>query len=714
MKVVSRDSHHVEHPFQDKMFEKLWEPISIGKLQLKNRIAMAPIQRLPAESVWPDMHNTHIIFHEAIAKGGASLIVLGECDVTPGSQGALQNVTGRSSTDADRGMRRPTKTISSDETIPGWVKLVDACHAHGAKVVPQLSSYASWIAKTQALRGEGVSQLVMPTWHEAGMTPEVLEEEKRNYVAAAVRAKKAGADAVQLAGTRESLIAILVSQIRNPGVPGYSEDLKARVRFPVEIIREIKAACGKDFPVLIRISAVEYMADGYGIDYSKLVAREYVDAGIDAIDVVQAGFSTQVPQLQMVVPPGAFAWYSRTVKSYLASLGAPYDKVVIMNACRIQNPWLAASLLRNGDCDIVSVCRELIADPEWPDKIREGRIDDIVPCTGCVWCMRSSTCAVNPQSPFYKSAEQMKGLRMTRADKVKKALVVGGGLAGMVAARALALRGHKVTLYEKEENLGRMLYVQSLAPFRTDMDLMRRYFSSEVKKLGVDIICNQEVTVELVEKEKPDVAVIATGCSPKLPSIPGIEKHPHVVSAEDVLLERVDVGERVLVIDAEVDHDLGSLGSFTAQFTARAACLRDDVAAYITRWSPQHTTELVKAMANRPVGRHVTIVTTAERVADVEYHHYTTVEDLRRMGVRAFLKCRYKEVNQKGLIIYYDGEELSIEADTIITSDYESNNKLYKALEGKVPELHLIGDAKSIQIDYIANVHGPYRTALRI
>ncbi|HLB28267.1 MAG TPA: FAD-dependent oxidoreductase [Dehalococcoidales bacterium] len=696
------------------MFEKLWEPTSIGGMKLKNRIAMAPIQRLPAENVWPDMHNTHIIFHEAIARGGAGLIVIGECDVTPGSQGALQNLEGRSSTDANRGQRRPTKSISSDETIPGWAKLFDACHKHGAKVAPQLSSYATWIPKAQAMRGEGVSELVAQTWQQSGMTPQALEAEKKNFVAAAVRAKKAGADGVQLAGTRESLIAMLVSRIRNPGVPGYSENLQARVRFPVEIIREIKTACGKDFPVMIRISAIEYMADGYGIEYSKRVAKEYADAGIDAIDVVQAGFSTQVPQLQMVVPPGAFAYYSRYVKNYLASLGAPYDKVTIMNACRIQNPWVAASLLRNGDCDIVSVCRELIADPDWPNKIRDGQIDEIVPCTGCVWCMRSSTCAVNPQSPFYKSAEQMKGLTMTPAERKKKVLVAGGGLSGMVAARALALRGHSVSLYEQEKELGLRIYVQSLAPFRTDMDLMRLYYSAQVKKLGVDIHCNQKVTPALVEKEKPDAVIVATGCQPKLPAIPGIEKHPHVVSAEDVLLEKVDIGNKVVVIDAEVDHDLGSLGSFTAQFVARAACLRDDVAAHITRWSPQHSAEDVKIMANMPVGREVTIVTRAERIADVEYHHYTTVEDLRRMGVKTCLSCRYKEITEKGLIMISDGQEQFVEADTIITSDYESNTELYKALEGKVPDLHLVGDARAIQIDYIANVHGPYRTALRI
>jgi 2,4-dienoyl-CoA reductase (NADPH2) len=321
---------------------------------------------------------------------------------------------------------------------------------------------------------------------------------------------------------------------------------------------------------------------------------------------------------------------------------------------------------------------------------------------------------VNPQSPYYKSAEQMKGLTMTKADKSKKALVVGGGLAGMVAARALALRGHDVSLYEKESQLGRMLYIQSLAPFRTDMDLMRQFYSREVERLGVNVQCNQEATPELVEREQPDVVVVATGCRPLKPPIIGLEKHPRVLFAEDVLLETVDVGKKVLVIDASVDHDLASLGSFTAQFVARQACLRDDVATHIARWSPQHTPEEVRRMSDTPVGRDVTIVTRSDRVADVQYHHYTTVADLRRLGVKVLTECIYKEVTDKGMSLYFNGKPEFIDADTIIVSDYESSDDLYTALQGKVPELYLVGDAKAIQIDYIANVHAPYRVALRI
>ncbi len=705
MKVVTRADNYVEPQFQGKMLEILWEPVTVGTLKLKNRILFAPVQTLPPENVWPDMHPTHIIFHEAIARGGASMIVVGESDVTPNSEGALQ---------AAAGERRPTKGIWSDEAIPGWIKLVDACHKWGAKVIPQLSSYAPWRPRIAGVRGEGSMELIVPSWKEIGMTPEVLEEEKWNFVSAAMRAKKAGADGVQLAGTRESLIATMVSAMRNPGVPGYSEGLKERVRFPVECIREIKSACGKDFPVMIRFTPVEYIAGGYDIDYAKLVAKEYVDAGIDLIDVAQAGFSTQVPQLQMVAPTGMYSYHARTVKSYLSSLGPPYSQAIITNACRIQNPWLAASLIRHGDCDAVSICRQLFIDPDWPKKIREGRIDDIVPCIGCGWCLRSYTCAVNPQSPFYKSAEAVKTLTITKASKVKKVLVAGGGLAGMESAMALALKGHKITLYEKEKDLGRMIFVQSLAPFRKDLDLLREYLSTQVKKLGVDIRCNEEVTSTLVQKEKPDVVIVATGCRPKLPEITGIDKHPHVVFAEDVLLEAVRTGEKVLVIDADPDYDLASLGSFTAQFVARAACLRDDIAMHVLRWSPQHSSEQVKTMSNTLIGREVTIVTTNDRVADVQYHHYTTMQELRRLGVKVFVECEYKEINDKGLVLIYDGKEMLLEADTIITANYEPNNDLYKELDGKVNELYLVGDARGVQVQFIGNIHGPYRQALKI
>ena len=705
MSNMASANHCSEPQFHDQMPEILWEPISIGALRLKNRILFAPVQTLPPENVWPDMHQTHIIFHEAIARGGASMIVVGESDVTPNSAGALQ---------AAAGERRPTKGIWSDEAIAGWKKLIDACHRWDAKVVPQLSSYAEWRPRIAGVRGGGTMELVVPSWKEIGMTPEVLEKEKANFVSAALRAKRAGADGVQLAGTRESLIATLVSAIRNPGVPGYSEGLKERVRFPVECIREIKATCGSDFPVMIRLTPVEYISGGYGVDYARLVAKEYADAGIDMIDVAQAGFSTQVPQLQMVAPPGTYGHYARNVKTYLSSLGPPYAQVTIANACRIQNPWLAASLIRNGDCDAVSICRQLFIDPEWPMKVKDGRFDDIVPCIGCGWCLRSYTCAVNPHSPFYKSAETRKTLTMTKATRVKKVLVAGGGLAGMESARALALRGHKVTLYEKGKDLGRMVYVQSLAPFRTDVDLMRRYLTTQIRKLGVDIRCNQEVSADLVAKEKPDVVIVATGCRPELPRIPGIEKHPRVLLAEDVLLENVSVGEKVLIIDADPDHDLASLGSFTAQFVARSACVRDDVAMHILRWSPQHSPEQIKTMSNTPVGRKVTMVTRNDRVADVQYHHYTTMQELRRLGVDVLVECEYREMNERGLVLVQDGQERFLEADTVITANYEPNDALYRELEGKVPELYLVGDAKGVQLQFIGNIHGPYRLALRI
>ena len=308
----------------------------------------------------------------------------------------------------------------------------------------------------------------------------------------------------------------------------------------------------------------------------------------------------------------------------------------------------------------------------------------------------------------------MDALRMTRAKKVKRVMVVGAGLAGMEAARALALRGHKVTMYEKEEAPGRMLYVQSLAPFRTDMDLLRRYLTTQVKKLGVEVRCGEEVTVGLVEKEKPDVVVVATGCRPKQPGIPGVEKHPHVVFAEDVLLEKTDLGSRVVVIDADAGHDLAALGSFVAQYVARAACIRDDVAMHILGWT-RSTTRRRWPLVEQPGGEKGDACDDPRaggRGPLPPLHHD---RDLRRLGVRVITECRYKGINEKGLVVVHEGKvrvprcrhdhHLPIMSLTTRST---------KSLRARCQSLYLVGDAKSVQVQYIANVHGPYRLALTI
>ncbi|MFC2057242.1 hypothetical protein ACFLTO_06760, partial [Chloroflexota bacterium] len=438
MKTIPVDSHHVEHPFQEKALEKLWEPITIAGMTAKNRIVLGAIGAGDYEWTYPDFSPLHWALHVALAKGGTGIIIAGEADVTIKKSPPEAHETEPEWLPpyARRGgPRRYTKGIFSDDQIPGWAKMIDECHKWGAKVWPQLWSTAMWKGRTTIVRGKGEAKLVPSSWKETGMTPEALGEETKNFVDAAVRAKKAGADGVQFHSTAENLHAILASKIRNPGVPGYSEDFEARTRFARECIQGIKKACGKDFPVAIRLSPVEYIEGGYDIEYSKQLAKAYVDAGIDCIDVAQAGFSTQVPQLQMVDPPGAYAHYARAVKDYLTSLGPPYSEVTILSTCRINNPWQAASMLRNGDCDMVCLCRQLICDPDWGNKIKEGRIDDIIPCIACVWCLRleNQMCAMNPQAPFMLNREVREKLTMTKAKTVKKVLVAGGGLAGMEA-----------------------------------------------------------------------------------------------------------------------------------------------------------------------------------------------------------------------------------------------------------------------------------------
>jgi 2,4-dienoyl-CoA reductase (NADPH2) len=449
------------------------------------------------------------------------------------------------------------------------------------------------------------------------------------------------------------------------------------------MIKETREVIGPECPLGIRILAHEYMEGGYDLEESKIYAQRFEEAGLDFINVAVAPHSATVPQLPLIVPPGAFRYLNKGIKETV--------NIPIFASVRINDVTLAERILRNEEADFINMCRPILADPELPNKAREGRFEDIVPCIGCIECLGVAyeggvCCTINPE------CGREREMKITPAAKKKRVVVIGSGPAGMETARVLKLRGHNVVLYEKEQELGGTFRLASVAPGKQDMALMVDYLSKQVRKLGVEVKCGKEVTAATIDNENADVLIIATGGIPRVPKIPGLEKSNKVISYKDVLMENEVVGQKVVIIGE------GGIGCETAAFIAKKSAIDNDAALYLATWGAVSPEQAV-SMANKP-SKQITMTRRGKVVGEgiTPYLRWNTVQSLRRFGIEMITDCEYKEINEKGLVITRDGEEILLEADTIVlAAGWDPNVKLIEQLKNKAPEVYAIGNVKEVK-----------------
>lgn len=362
------------------------------------------------------------------------------------------------------------------------------------------------------------------------------------FVQAAVRAKKAGFDMVEVHGTHGYLICEFLSPLTNKRTDKYGED---KVFFAEEIVRRIKEKCGKDFPVIFRLCADEFLEGGITIEYAKEIAKRLEEAGVDAFDITGGNYDT----CDHIIPP---VYYDK--QGYFFELAAEIKKVVsvpVISGGFITDPEVAEKAIEEGKVDMVFVGRQLLADPEWPNKVKHGELEDIRPCIACnegcihrIFNNRPVVCAVNPLKGFeyrYLSENEI-----PRTSEAKEILVVGGGVAGLEFARAAKLRGHNAIVVEKSDKLGGLLWLAGAPEFKRErMQRLIKWYERQMKKLGIEVKLKTEATSRLIKELKPEVVVLATGSEPIVPQIPGIE---YAVLADDVLSGKAEVGEKIVII----------------------------------------------------------------------------------------------------------------------------------------------------------------------
>ncbi|MEM2346416.1 MAG: NAD(P)/FAD-dependent oxidoreductase, partial [Archaeoglobaceae archaeon] len=513
---------------------KLFEPIEIEGIKIKNRIV------LPAGETnyhAPDGSVTQRLldFYEERAKGGIGFAVVGVAKIEPYFLGGI--------------------SIYDDRFIPGLAKIAEVFHKYAVKCAVQLWHPGRYEISADPERIPVAPSPIPPPIFTRRTPKELTKSEilkiEEEFAEAALRAKKAGFDAVELIGSAGYLISQFFSPSTNKRTDEYGGSIQNRARFAVEIVERIKERCGK-FPVLIRIPGDEFIEGGNGVREMKIIAKILENAGVAAINVMAGWHESRRPLTTMLVPRGGFAYLAGEIKEAVS--------VPVIASHRINDPAVAERILEEGKADMVAMFRALLADPEFPNKAKEKRFDEIKICIACnQGCMdyvmqgMPITCLVNPAVGREEEVKKM------RAEKKKKVVIVGGGPAGCVAAEFLAKKGHEVVLFEKSDRLGGQFNIAANSPLAYEFAELGKYFMSVLPKLGVKIHYRCAANAEKVLAEKPDVVVVAVGAKPLIPKIPGIE---NAVTAFDVLEKKVKVGRRVVIIGA------GGVGCDTAAMLA--------------------------------------------------------------------------------------------------------------------------------------------------
>jgi 2,4-dienoyl-CoA reductase (NADPH2) len=616
-----------------RIFMKLFEPIEIGGVRVKNRIVM-PAGETHFEAPDGGVTDRLLEFYRERARGGVGLAIVGLAKIEGHFMGGL--------------------AAHDDKYIPDLAKVANIFHQHDVKCALQLGHPGRYEVSFDPSRQPVAPSPIPPPIFTKRVPKELTKQEilqiEEEFAQAAVRAKEAGFDAVELLSGAGYLIAQFFSPATNKRTDEYGGSLENRARFAVEIIQRIKEKCGTSYPVLIRIAGDEFIEGGNTINEMKRIAKVLEDAGIAAINVMAGWHESPRPLTTMLVPRGGFAYLSAEIKKVVS--------VPVIIAHRINDPFTAEKILREGMADMVAMFRALLADPELPIKAKEERFDEIRICVACnqgcldrVFGGQPITCLVNPT--VGREAE----FRDLKAERRKKVVIVGGGPGGCMAAELLAKKGHEVVLFERTNMLGGQLNIAAKSPLAYEFAEVGKYFMNILPKLGVKIYYNIEADVSKVLAEKPDVVIVAVGASPLIPPIPGVES---AVTAFDVLMNKVEVGKRVVVIGG------GGVGCNTA---AKLADEGKDVT-------------LVEMLPK--IGQDIGITT-----------RWTVLLYLRERGVKILTNKRAVEIKRGALVIedVQSGERDEIPCDTVILAvGTKPNDGLYDELVGKVPEVYKIGD----------------------
>jgi 2,4-dienoyl-CoA reductase (NADPH2) len=618
------------------MYRNLFSPVRINTLEIKNRIAYPSLGLL--YSTDGKLNERYFNYFQERANGGVGMLTVGPVGVDFIGSGAI------------------ALSLANDDAIGDFQKLTGIIKDGGARAWIQLFhagaySHPMFVGGQQPIAPSAVySRYSQTTPRE--MTPQDIHQVQDAFVRAAERAKAAGFDGIEILASAGYLITQFLSPRTNQRTDDYGGCFENRVRFPKELIELMRARLGPEYPLTIRMAGNDFVKDSNTDTETPEFAKVYEQAGVDGINVTGGWHESRVPQLPMHLPRSAFAFLALNIKKAVS--------VPIMASNRISDPDSAEQIIKDGYADMVNLGRVLIADPQWPQKAFEGKVDEIRPCVGCsqgctdeVFNGRPVFCVGNARAGFEGERQ------LLQTDNPKNVMIVGAGAGGLEAAVTAAMCGHQVEVYEKDSDIGGQLWLAGAPPHKQEILEFIRYYRSLINKYQIPLHLNTAVDTDVVKKQNPDYIILAEGAQPLPPEIDGYDD-PCVYSAWQVLKGNPVLGKTVAVIGG------GSVGLETALFIAAKGTLTPATLHFLFAYEAVSVERLRELMFQG--SSQVTVFEMLPRIGkDVgKSTRWILFDNLKRYKVSLKTGTAVTSVRKGTVKFQKDGQEKQMQFDNVI------------------------------------------------